>query len=137
MGLLITTVFVSSNGFLSGLSLAVLIAAMTCLVSFCYASIVRTLPLAVVASAVTTDLVFLIYFMSQIAWGPHDSHAVEAYLLIPILFVLVTAPGVGASSLGFGRIAHRNFADPTSSDELDQPSSDDAISSTNQSSPTD
>ncbi|PNY34558.1 hypothetical protein C2E31_22915 [Rhodopirellula baltica] len=108
--------FTSSNGggqnLLHVLTLMLFIASVASIVSFIIARWVATLALAVAASAVITDLLFMIYFMYSIAYRDSaDPHAVEAYLLIPIVFTVVTAPLVGLSSFGIGRIANRYFHD--------------------------
>ena len=85
-------------------------------ISFIIARMVSTLALAVTATAIITDLLFLTYFMYSIALRPDaDPHATEAYLLIPIVFTVVTAPLLGLSSFGFGRIANRYFSTRTQS----------------------
>ncbi|QDS93562.1 hypothetical protein FF011L_23320 [Roseimaritima multifibrata] len=87
-----------------------LLALVAGVVSFIMARLIPTLPLAVTATAIITDLLFLIYFMCSVAFRGHaDPHLAEAYLLIPIVFTIVTAPLVGLSSLGIGRIANRYF----------------------------
>lgn len=119
-GVLATTFFVSSDGGgqdpIYVLLWMLLVALVVCVVSFGIARMVSTFALAVIATAVITDLLFLTYFMYSIAVKPdRDPHATEAYLMIPIVFTIVTLPSVGLSSFGFGRIANRYFHRPTSS----------------------
>ncbi len=123
-GVLATTFFVSSDGGgqnpIYVLLWMLLVALVVCVVSFAIARIVSTFALAVIATAVITDLLFLMYFMYSIALKPNsDPHATEAYLLIPIVFTIVTSPLVGLSSFGIGRIANRYFHRRASS--LDSP----------------
>ena len=78
--------------------------------SFAIAKFVPTVPLAVCATIVTTDMAFLFYFYYSFASSQHDSrHALEEFNLVPIVFTVVTAPTVVLSSIGFGRIANRCF----------------------------
>ena len=115
-GVLATTFFVSSDGGgqnpIYVLLWMLLIALVVGVVSFVIARFVSTLALAVIATAIITDLLFMMYFMYSIARPNADPHATEAYLLIPIVFTIVTAPLVGLSSFGIGRIANRYFHTP-------------------------
>ena len=113
-GVLATTFFVSYDGGGQNpfyvLLWILVVALVVGVVSFVIARLVSTLTLAVIATAIITDLLFLTYFMYRIAFQPDgDPHATEAYLLIPIVFTIVTAPLVGLSSFGIGRIANRYF----------------------------
>lgn len=79
-------------------------------VSFALASFVRTVPLAVLGSAAITELLFLLYFVCRVAFSEHlHPHVSEELYLLPIVFVVFTAPTVMLSSIGFGRLASRVY----------------------------
>jgi len=86
------------------------------LVSFLLARIVRTIPLAIIASVIITD-------MLSILWGEHQlrsfqgPYADEAIMMFPIIFLVETAPAVLLSSVGFGRLASRFWRNRTQTDE--------------------
>ena len=91
----------------AGMLLVVLV---TGLVSFFFGCFVRTLPLAILASVVVTDMLFVLYFVRRVAFAPRlPEHAGEEAFLLPIVFVVDTAPTVLLSSIGFGRLASRVF----------------------------
>jgi hypothetical protein len=82
----------------------------TGLVSFAIARFVRTVPFAIVASAFITDLLFILYFVCRVAFSKHvDAHADEELYLLPVVFVVETAPTVLLSSIGLGRFASRFY----------------------------
>jgi hypothetical protein len=86
------------------------VVAVTGAVSFALASIVRTAPLAILASMVVTELVFLLYFVSRIALSAQVyEHPFEELNLLPFVFAVMTAPIILLSSIGFGRVASRAF----------------------------
>jgi hypothetical protein len=78
----------------------------TGVISFLLARIVRTLPLAIIASAIITDLLFVVYGLNQMN-SSRDPYAGEMALLFPIVFVFDTGPTVLLCSIGFGRLASR------------------------------
>jgi hypothetical protein len=86
------------------------VAFVTCLVAFALGWFVRSVPLAVAATVVITDLLFGVYFVSRVAYRQqvHD-HAAEEAFLLPVVFVVVTAPTVLLSAIGAGRFASRLF----------------------------
>ena len=87
-----------------------LVASITGLVSFALAWRVRSLPLAIVGSAVVTEMGFLLFFVCRVAYGRHlHPHADEELYLLPLVFAVVTAPTVLLSSIGFGRVASRVY----------------------------
>lgn len=110
----LSTLFVSTDGngqnplpVAAGMLLVVLI---TGLVSFVLARFVRTTLLAIAASVIITDLLFILYFVCRVAFSQHvHDHAFEELYLLPIVFVVVTAPTVLLSSIGFGRFASRFY----------------------------
>jgi hypothetical protein len=110
----ISTLFVSTDGngqnplpVAAGMLLVVCI---TGLVSFVLARFVRTVVLAIAASIVITDLLFILYFVCRVAFSQHvHDHAFEELYLLPVVFVVVTAPTVLFSSIGFGRLAGRFY----------------------------
>jgi hypothetical protein len=64
----------------------------------------------VIASGVITDLAFVVYLVNQaLNSRSHATHAGEEAFLIPIIFVVVTAPTVFLSAFGFGRMASRVY----------------------------
>src|ERR1041385_7086257 len=108
----LSTLFVSTDGngqnplpVAAGMLLVVLL---TGAVSFILGWFVRTVPLAIVASVVITDVLFVIFFVCRFAFSqqPHR-HGNEELILLPIVFVVATAPTVLLSSIGFGRFASR------------------------------
>jgi hypothetical protein len=110
----LSTLFISTDGNgQNSLPVAagmLLVSFITGLVSFGLAWFLRSVPLAVAASVVVTDLLFILYFVCRIAYSKRlDDHAGEELTLLPIVFVVVTAPTVLLSSVGFGRIANRCF----------------------------
>jgi hypothetical protein len=110
----LSTLFVSTDGngqnplpVAAGMLLVVFI---TGLVSFGLAWFIRTVPLAMTASVIITDLLFVLYFVCRVAFGQRvHEHAGEEAFLLPIVFVVVTAPTVLLSSIGFGRFASRIY----------------------------
>ena len=113
-GAALSTLFISTDGngqnpipVAAGMLLIVFI---TGLVSFGLAWFIRSVPLAVIASVVITDLLFVLYFVSRVAYSQrvHD-HAGEEAFLLPIVFVVVSAPTVLLSCIGFGRFASRIY----------------------------
>ncbi len=113
-GAALSTLFISTDGngqnplpVAAGMLLVVFISGV---VSFGLARFVRSMPLAVLASVVITDLLFVLYFVSRVAYSPrvHD-HAGEEAFLLPLVFIVVSAPTVLLSCIGFGRFAHRFY----------------------------
>ena len=110
----LSTLFVSSDGngqnplpVAAGMLLVVLI---TGLVSFGLAWFVRTTPLAIGASIVVTDVLFVLFFVCRFAFSHRTpEHGSEELILLPIVFVVATAPTVLLSSIGFGRFASRIY----------------------------
>ena len=113
-GVGLSTLFISADGngqnplpVAAGMLLVVLVVGV---VSFTLAWFVRTVPLAVLGSAVITELVFLLYFVCRVAFSEHlHPHASEELYLLPIVFAVVTAPTVLLSSIGLGRLASRIY----------------------------
>ncbi len=125
-GILATTFFVSSNGngqnpftVLLGM---LIVSAIVSAISILLSRLVPTLTLAIVASIVISELVFLLYFMYSVASRGHsDPHLAEAFLLLPIVFAIVTSPLIALTAYGIGRIANRYFySHDTTSDLSDQ-----------------
>lgn len=86
----------------SGVALA------TGLVSLAMARLVRTVPLAIVASIVISEMLFFLYFVCRVAYSRQvHEHAFEELYLLPLVFALYTAPTVALSAAGFGRIGSR------------------------------
>ena len=86
------------------------VAFITGVVSFILGWLVRTVPLAIVATMFITDLLFVLYFVCRVAFRQHvHDHAAEEAFLLPIVFAVVTAPTVVLSSIGFGRLASRVY----------------------------
>src|SRR5438876_1099820 len=83
----LSTLFVSTDGNgqnpLPVAADMLLVVFITGAVSFALAWFVRTIPLAVVASIVITDLLFVLFFVCRIAFSQHvhDHAAEEAFLL--------------------------------------------------------
>src|SRR5438105_2830438 len=79
-------------------------------VSFLLARLVRSLSLAIISSVIITDLLFILYVISDVAYSRKtDPHAAEMISLLPVVLVVVTAPTVVLSSIGFVRLAHRIY----------------------------
>jgi len=78
----------------------------TGVISFLLARIVRTLPLAIIASFLITDMLFIVYGVRSLN-SSTDPYAYEAAMMFPIIFMVETAPTVALSSIGFGRLASR------------------------------
>ena len=80
------------------------------MVSFVLARFVRTFPLAILATAVIADVLFVLYFVFRFTFSQQvHEHGSEELVLLPIIFVVVTAPAVVLSSIGFGRLASRFY----------------------------
>lgn len=114
VGVGLSTLFVSTDGNgqnpLPVAGSMLFVGFITCAVSFILGWFVRTVPLAVVATVIITDLLFVLYFVSRVAFGQHvHDHAAEEAFLLPIVFAVVTAPTVVLSSIGFGRLASRVY----------------------------
>jgi len=113
-GVGLSTLFVSTDGngqnplpVAAGMLLVVFI---TGLVSFVLARFVHTVPFAMAGSAFITDLIFVLFFVCRVAYSKHvDDHASEELFLLPVVFVVVTAPTVLLSAIGFGRFASRFY----------------------------
>ena len=113
-GAALSTLFISTDGngqnplpIVAGMLLVVFI---TGLVSFGLAWFIRSVPFAVMSSVVITDLLFVLYFVSRVAYSRHvHDHAGEEAFLLPIVFVVVSAPTVLLSCVGFGRFANRVY----------------------------
>ena len=87
-----------------------LVAFITCLVSFGLALFIRSVPFAVFSSLVITELIFVLYFVRRVAFSQHvHEHVQEELYLLPLVFAVFTAPTVILSCIGFGRIASRVF----------------------------
>jgi hypothetical protein len=110
----LSTLFVSSDGngqnplpIAAGMLLVVFI---TGLVSFGLAWFIRSVPLSVTGSFVITDLLFILYFIIRFAFSHRaHEHGNEELFLLPVVFVVVTAPTVFLSSIGFNRFASRIY----------------------------
>ncbi len=59
------------------------------------------------ASAVVTDMVFVTWGVCDLAYLSTDKYAGEGASMLPIIFVVGTAPAVLLASIGFGRLAKR------------------------------
>ena len=113
-GAALSTLFISTDGngqnplpVAAGMLLVVFI---TGLVSFGLAWFIRSVPFAVMSSVVITDLLFVLYFVGRVAYSQHvHDHAGEEAFLLPIVFVVVSAPTVLLSCIGFGRFASRVY----------------------------
>ena len=110
----ISTLFVSTDGNgqnpLPVAAIMLLVVFITGLVSFVLARFVRTVPFAIVASIIITDLLFILYFVCRVAFSQHvHEHADEELYLLPVVFIVYTAPTVLLSSIGFGRFASRFY----------------------------
>ncbi len=110
----LSTLFVSTDG--NGQNPLPVVAAVLVLVfivgvvSFVLAWLVRDIALAVLASIVITELLFLLYFVCRVAFSRHvHEHVAEELYLLPFVFAVVTAPTILLSSIGIGRFAHRFF----------------------------
>jgi biotin transporter BioY len=97
----------------------------TGVVSFLLARFVRSLPLAIIASVIITDLLFILYGICQLN-SSSDPYASEATLMFPIVFVVETAPAILLSSIGLGRLASRFCQKRTLPVEKGTPDFDDA-----------
>jgi hypothetical protein len=110
----LSTLFISTDGngqnplpVAAGMLLVVII---TGLVSFILARFVRTVPLAIVVSGILTDVLFVFYFVCRFAFSRQvHEHGNEELILLPIVFIVGTAPTVLFSSIGFGRFAGRFY----------------------------
>ena len=79
-------------------------------VSFVLARFIRSLPLSITASIFTCDLLFVFYFVCRFAFSKQVlEHGNEELILLPIVFVVVTAPTILLGSIGFVRIASRFY----------------------------
>jgi hypothetical protein len=106
----ISILFVSTDGngqnpvpVAGGMLIVVLV---TGVVSFLLTRFFRSLGLAIIASVIITDLLCILYELRTLA-SSKDPYAAEMALLLPIVFVVDTAPAVLFSSIGFGRLASR------------------------------
>jgi hypothetical protein len=113
-GAALSTLFFSTDGngqnpFPVGAGM-LLVALITGAVSFALAGPVRSILLAMAASGVITELLFVLYFVCRVAFSEHvDDHAFEELYLLPLVFALYTAPTVLFSTIGFGRLANRFY----------------------------
>ena len=110
----LSTLFVSTDGNgqnpLPVAAGMLLVALLVGVVSFALAWFVRTVPLAILGSAVIAELGFLLYFVCRVAFSQHlHEHVNEELYLLPIVFAVVTAPTILLSSIGFVRIASRVY----------------------------
>jgi len=78
----------------------------TGVISFLLARIVRSVPIAIVASVIITDMLFILWGELQLT-SSSDPYADEAIMMLPIIFLVETAPTILLSSVGFGRMAGR------------------------------
>jgi hypothetical protein len=86
------------------------VALFTGLVSVALAWMIRSVPFSALASILITNLAFVLYFVSRVAYAKRTpEHASEEAFLLPIVFVVVAAPTVVLASIGFGRLANRVF----------------------------
>lgn len=110
----LSTVFISTDG--NGqnpvpvAAVMMVVVFITGLVSFGLAWFIRRIPLAIVASIIVTDLLFVLFLISLFIFSqqPHE-HGNEELTLLPVVFVVVSAPAVLLSSTGFGRLAGRIY----------------------------
>ena len=113
-GVGLSTLFISTDGngqnslpVAAGLLFVVMI---TGLVSFVVARFVHGTPRSIVVSTINTDLLFALYFVSWFAFSKQvHEHGYEELTMVPIVFVVATAPAVVLSSIGFGRFASRFY----------------------------
>jgi hypothetical protein len=111
LGAGITILFVSTDGNgqnpvpVAGQTMVVVL--VNGLVSFLIARFICKLPLAIIASAILTDMLFIVYCVRDLAYHSTDKYAGEAALMFPIIFTVETAPTMLLSSIGFGRLASR------------------------------
>ena len=112
-GMGLSTLFVSTDGnvqnpvMVAGIMLLVVF--ITGVVSFTLGRFVRDLALAIMATVVTTDALFVLYFVCRFFAQRVHRHEYEELTLLPIVFVVATAPAVVLSSVGFGRLASRFY----------------------------
>lgn len=114
MGAGMSILFVSTDGNgqnpIPVVGTMLIVVLVTGLVSFFLARLVRSLPLAIIGSIVITDLLFIFYVISYVAYSRKtDPHASEMISLLPVVLVVVTAPTVVLSSIGFVRLASRFY----------------------------
>ena len=113
-GVGLSTLFISADGngqnplpVAAGLLFVVMI---TGLVSFVVARFVHSTPRSIVVSAISTDVLFVLYFICQFAFSKQvHEHGYEELTMVPIVFVVATAPAVVLSSVGLGRFASRFY----------------------------
>ena len=112
IGVGISTLFVSTDG--NGqnpfpvFGVMLFVAAVTLVVAFLLGCVVRTLPLAIVATIVITDLLFVLYFVGRVAMAKQvGPHVAEEAFLLPIVFVVVTAPTVILTAIAASRLSAR------------------------------
>jgi hypothetical protein len=101
----------------AGLIFVVLV---TGLISFLFAIIVRTVPLAIVASVIITDMLFILWVEHDLS-SSSDPYADEAIMMFPIIFLVATSPTVVLASIGFGRLAGRFWRKRRQPDEKSTP----------------
>jgi hypothetical protein len=108
----LSTLFISTDGngqnplpVAAGMLVVVLISG---LVSFVLARLIHTTVLSIAASTILTDVLFVLYFIRRFALSQQvHEHGNEELILLPIVFVVGTAPAVLLSCIGFGRFARR------------------------------
>lgn len=113
-GVALSTLVISTDGNgqnpLPVAAMVLLVALITGLVSALLAWIVRTILLAITASAIITELLFILYFVCRVAFSQHvDDHAFEELYLLPLVFAVYTAPAVLFSTIGSARLANRLY----------------------------
>jgi len=77
------------------------------LVSFLIARFVTKLPVAIIESAILTNILFIVYSVRDLAYNSSDKYAGEAALMFPTIFTVSAAPTIVLGSIGFGRMAGR------------------------------
>jgi hypothetical protein len=82
-------------------------------VSFLLARFIHSLLFAIIASAIITDLLCIVYCVRDLAYHSKDEYAGEAALMIPIIFTVAAAPTLLLSAVGFGRLASRFWSKRT------------------------
>lgn len=86
------------------------VAGITALVSFLLSRLIHNLLVAILATIALTDFLFIAYFINSFAFSRRTpEHGDEELVMLPIVFVVATAPTVILASVGFGRLANRFF----------------------------
>jgi hypothetical protein len=107
-----STWFISTNGHGQKMLFVgagmIFVSLITGMVSFVVSRWVQIVPMAVIASVIVTDLLFGLYLICLSAFKP-SPHGHEALMLLPMMFVMKTAPTVMFAAIGFSRFARRFY----------------------------